>query len=221
MRANLLLSLQAKGFSTWGVASAEAFYREHAIRPANIILIDLGLPGEDGLSALSHLRQDNRLGIIVITARGSSEQRVAGFVAGADQYFVKPIDIQELLAAIEALWRRLSAGSGAVPPKTNLQYTSSTWHLDKSNALLIAPDGQKLLLSERELGFLSVLLANPGVVVSKAALHEHLFPDSDEIETHRIDVILSRLRQKVETQFALPLPVRTIFGKGFAFAGAD
>jgi two-component system response regulator PhoP len=220
LRANLLLTLRSKKFPAWGAASAEEFYRERAVLPADIVLIDLGLPGEDGLTALRHLRQNSNLGIIVVTARGGTEHRIAGLEAGADHYFVKPVDPRELLAAIDTLWRRVGGKPISISPRAGDEEPGRIWVLSRADGCLKLPDGRKLPLSQREYEYLACLMDNPGTLFTKDALHQHLFPDLVEIDPHRVEVILSRLRQKAESQLGLTLPIRTVFGKGFAFVGA-
>lgn len=214
LRANLLLSLHGRGFPAWGVPSAEAFYRECVAESADIVLVDLGLPGEDGLSVVQHLRNAGKFGLIVITARGAVDARIAGLEAGADYYFVKPIDLRELAAAIDVLWRRQL--------RTNLGLESKasplTWSLRDVDMSLVLADGRVMALAEREWRLMDCLLATPGAVVSKAALYAAMFPDSDEVDLHRVDVILSRLRQKLISRFGLSIPIRTIFGKGYVLA---
>ena len=219
LRANLLLTLRSKNFPAWGAASAEEFYRERAVLPADIVLIDLGLPGEDGLTALRHLRHNSNLGIIVVTARGGTENRIAGLEAGADHYFIKPVDPRELIAAIDTLWRRVGGKPMAISPRTRDDENGKIWILSRADSCLKLPDGRKLPLSQREYEYLACLMENPGTLFTKVALHQHLFPDLEQIDTHRIEVILSRLRQKAESQLGLTLPIRTVFGKGFAFVG--
>lgn len=216
LRANLLLTLRSKNLPAWGAASAEEFYREHAVSPADIVLVDLGLPGEDGLSALRHLRRNSSLGVIVVTARGGAENRIAGLEAGADHYFIKPVDSRELLAAIESLWRRMiSSAAVEVPAIPSPAITADYWQLEPNALMLELPDGRKVQLSDREYNLLACLMAAQGLVVGKNALHAATFPDADEVDLHRIDVVVSRLRQKAENQLGMPLPIRTIFGKGF------
>lgn len=181
------------------------------------MLIDLGLPGEDGLTALRHLRQNSQLGIIVVTARGGIENRITGLEAGADHYCVKPVDTRELLAAIESLWRRMITKTATPEAKTApLPLVSADdWVLEPTTLTLALPDGRKIKLSDREYTLLACLMAAQGIVVAKLALHTAIFPDAEEIDLHRIDVIVSRMRQKSESQLGEPLPIRTIFGKGF------
>lgn len=217
LRANLLLYLRSKHYTAWGVASAEAFYRELAVCAADILLIDLGLPGEDGLSVLRHLRQSSQMGIIVITARGGTENRIEGLKAGADHYFIKPIDMRELVAVIETTWRRVHTLKDTLPqpPLPIIEHTA--WILHPNDWTLQSPAGGKSTLTEREFALVSTLIHAQGEVVGKVRLHEGVFPDSEEIDCHRLDVILSRLRQKIQQELHEVLPIRTIFGKGFVF----
>jgi DNA-binding response OmpR family regulator len=160
------------------------------------------------------------LGIIVITARGGIENRIAGLEAGADQYFIKPVDARELLATIEGLWRRIKVQqvNVAIPLAENSTSNLLAWHVLPAESALGLSDGRKLPLSEREYLLISCLLDAEGAVVSKQALHAAVFPDVEQIDKHRLDVVISRLRQKTENQLAISLPIRTIFGKGFALA---
>ncbi|MDP1872463.1 MAG: hypothetical protein A2522_10005 [Gallionellales bacterium RIFOXYD12_FULL_53_10] len=217
LRANLLLYLRSKHFSAWGVASAEAFYRELAVCAADILLIDLGLPGEDGLSTLRHLRRTSQMGIIVITARGGTENRIEGLSAGADHYFIKPVDMRELVAAIETLWRRVNSLATNCPQPMLPALAQSAWTLDANDWTLQSPSGKKSTLTDREFALVATLLRARGEVISKVRLHAGVFPDAEEIDSHRIDVILSRLRQKIQQELHEVLPIRTIFGKGFVF----
>lgn len=220
LRANILLFLRSKKYPAWGASSAEEFYRERSVSPVHIVLIDLGLPGEDGLSALRHLRQNSQLGIIVITARGDTESRISGLEAGVDHYFIKPINMRELLAAIEALWRKISINHVGTPKKSLMGAGEGRhpYSLHIAESVLELPDGRRLLLSERESLLIGVLLDSLGIVVSRDDLHGAVFSDANEIEPHRIDVLVSRLRQKAKAQLGVTLPIRSIFGKGFAFA---
>jgi two-component system response regulator PhoP len=217
LRANLLLYLRSKHYTAWGAASAEAFYREQAVCAVDILLIDLGLPGEDGLSALRHLRQNNQMGIIVITARGGTENRIEGFNAGADHYFIKPVDMRELVAAIETIWRRINNLQSNITHQPRSTIEQPVWILHPNDWTLQSPSGKKSTLTDREFALVATLLRTQGEVISKARLHAGVFPDADQVDSHRIDVILSRLRQKIQQELHEVLPIRTIFGKGFVF----
>lgn len=99
--------LQATGHHVWGVATAEAFYRRFVIDPVDIVILDIGLPGEDGLSLAHLLRANPAIVVIILSARDAVEDRLAGLRTGADRYLVKPINLLELAANVKAVAKRL------------------------------------------------------------------------------------------------------------------
>lgn len=220
LRENTLLSLRAHALPSWGAPSAEAFYRQALVDPPDIVLVDLGLPGEDGFSAIRHLRQMEALGIIAVTARGALQDRLEGMAAGADHYLVKPVQQDELLAAIASLWRRQA---GKAPPATTTAPTTDTadtpagaWRVDTVSAHAFAPDGRFVALTGNELSLLSRLARVPGELVDKRELCKSLFPGEAGASYHRVEVTVSRLRAKFKAQ-GLALPLRVVFGRGMAF----
>lgn len=208
LREFLTLAMTASGFQARGYASAEAFYRDAVARPADIVLIDLGLPGEDGLSAIRHLRQLKSLGIIVVTGRGTGDDRVAGMTAGADCYFVKPVERSELVRAVETLWQSRYGHQS--------KRTGSGWQFDRVHLQLITPQGNSIKLTASEALLMDCLTETPGEVIEKAKLCTRLFPDEESVSFHRLEVLMSRLRQKIRRHEAV-FPLRSIFGKGIAF----
>lgn len=210
LREFLTLAMTASGFQARGYASAEAFYRDAVARPADIVLIDLGLPGEDGLSAIRHLRQLKSLGIIVVTGRGTDDDRVAGMTAGADYYLVKPVERSELVRAVETLWKSRHGRW--------LGDTGVHWQFDRLHSRLVTPGGKIVKLSASEALLMDCLTETPGEVIDKAKLYTRLFPDEDDISYHRVEVLLSRLRKKLREHEAV-FPLRSVFGKGIAFTG--
>ncbi|KAB7627779.1 response regulator transcription factor [Alkalilimnicola sp. S0819] len=219
LREELLFFLQAKGYPAWGVGSAEAFWRELHRHPADIILLDVGLPGEDGFSALEYLRGLAEHGLIVLTARGSQEDKLRGLSLGADFYLVKPVNFAALAEAVSGLWQRMrqQGAAGATTAATaEGPDTHGGWLLEEER--LHAPTGESLPLTPQEYRLLDVLCRNPGEVHSKALVHDLLFGYEKDPDTHRVDVILSRLRSKAR-EHELRLPIRAVFGKGVAFLG--
>jgi two-component system response regulator PhoP len=224
LREELIFFLEAKGHDAWGVDSAEAFWRELHSRPADIVLVDLGLPGEDGFSVIDYLRQMSGVGLIVITARGSSQDKLRGLELGADLYLVKPVNFAQLVRDIEALWERLrrtlpspgAPSTGAGPDAATSAASPQAWTLDAAHYSLVDPDGRTLKLTPQEYALLEILQGHPGEVYAKNVLHDLLFGISGDVDPHRIDVILSRLRQK-SVQAGIRLPVRTLFGRGLVF----
>jgi len=107
LQEELTFFFEAKGYRVWGERSAEAFWKRLHATPVDIVLVDIGLPGEDGLSVLEYLRGLGPYGLIVMSARGSREDRLRGMEAGADVYLVKPVNFADLVLAIDQLWQRL------------------------------------------------------------------------------------------------------------------
>jgi len=105
LREYIVRFFKGHGYSCWGADSAEGFYREVAVRPTDIVLLDIGLPGEDGLNVARHLSAAGRYGIIIVSARGQVDDRLTGLDVGADAYLVKPVDLRELAATVDNLWR--------------------------------------------------------------------------------------------------------------------
>ena len=215
LRLNTALFLESRGFRVWSVASAEEFYRRLVADHADLILVDLGLPGEDGLSLVKHLHSLNRYSIIVMTARGGLDDRIAGLEQGADYYFVKPVDLYELTAGILAVLRKKKPSL----PLDDVLVPSPVWALNRSEGVLITPTRIAIDLTSHELTLLEHLMNAAEKVFLKTDLLELFWPGSPEADFHRIEVLVSRLRAKVTKVSGLRLPVRSVFGRGMAFIG--
>ncbi len=217
LRTFLIYTLRSEKYTVWGAASAEEFYRTWAVSKTQVVTLDLGLPGEDGISVLNHLRQDKDITIIVITGRNTTQERIEGLEAGADHYLTKPIYKRELLAAIEASqWRKQLDQPSTINHAASIPDSKPQWLLHPTRLMIALPDGRSLNLSEREGLLLACLLNAPGGVVSRDQLHAATFPSYVE-NNRQIDVVISRLRDKAKREFEVSLPIRTIFGKGFTF----
>ena len=214
LREETLQLLTDGGYAAWGAESAEAFYRALLSERADVCVVDLGLPGESGMEVICHLRHTLDCGIIALTAWGSREKRLEGFARGADHYLVKPVDPDELLAIINALWRRAGCQQRAVSPTTQ-------WWIDPVSSELVTPARQRIALTSTEFQLLDYLMHHPGETVTKATLYHTLFSNEEdstvEPDPHRIDVIVSRLRVKARNM-GEALPIRSVFGRGLVLA---
>ena len=210
IRSNVCRFLARSGFQSWGAESAEDFYVRLLQARVDLVIIDIGLPGEDGLSLLTRLASQG-VPTVLMTARADLDSRIRGLDAGALQYFVKPVDMQELVAGIRSQLRskRLQGeidASVAVP-----------WQLDAANAALRAPNQMLVPLTTRELELLTCLFKTKGVVVSKQILMQAVGGRGLEDDFHRIESALNRLRRKTLEITGTPFPVRAVFGKGLVF----
>jgi len=210
LRDILVSVLPRFGLRVFGVGSSEALDRLLQERPVDIVVLDIGLPGEDGLSAAARLRQERpELGIVMLTARALLDDRIRGMHQGADLYFVKPVDMAELAASLTSLHRRLAQAR----PRAR-----RPWKLSKGRGVLEAPDGTPIDLTENERIILTRLLAAPGGAVDREELLQALHWEAGDRAYMRLASAVSRLRAKVAA--AAPdddFPLRTLRNTGFAF----
>lgn len=177
--------------------------------PTDMLVLDLNLPGEDGIEIAQRVRRTHQCGIVMTTDRGQVQERVSGFERGADLYFVKPIDPLELHAALLNLGQRLMP---------SLSPGKSAWHFDPQLSALQTPRGINVNLTARESIVMQLLLAVPGKTVRRSDIILALGHPDDEYGGKRVETLLSRLRAK--TRHLDPeadLPIRARHGMGYAF----
>jgi len=209
IRTNVCRFLNKAGLHCWGAESAEDFYVRLLRERADLVVVDLGLPGEDGLSLVRRLTAQD-IPVVVLTARGDLESRIAGLDAGALQYFVKPTDLHELVAGIRSQLRR-------APARETDSGTLAPWRLEAGSARLVAPNQRCVELTTRELDLVGLLIAAQGSLVTKQHLVQALGTGDVEDGFHRIESQLTRLRRKTLDGTGMALPVRAVFGKGLVF----
>lgn len=213
------------GYSVWGAGSAEAFYKGFTVQPVDVVLLDLGLPGEDGLSVASLLKSRPEVGVIILSARDSLDDRLAGMRAGADRYLVKPVNLLELAANIDATASRLAPRT-AVDPVGSLAAVAvpasaaACWVLAMKDWVLSSPQGKCLQLTTHEFMFLQQLLRADGQPVPKRDISTHLFGARAQNGAERLNLLLTRLRKKAAEAFCEPLPVKTLHQIGYAFTAS-
>lgn len=158
----------------------------------DLVLLDLGLPGQDGLTVLRHLRQNkNNTPVLIVTARDDLESRLSGLDGGADDYIIKPFDLSELLARIRAVLRRQSGQSTP-------QLTNGSMTLDPSNyQVTLLKNTHPISLSNKEFAILQALMTRPGIIHSRADLEDKLYAWGDEVESNAIDFLIHGLRKKI------------------------
>lgn len=182
--------LQQDGFAVDWVRdgiSAEAAWRAN---PYDLMLLDLGLPRKDGVAVLQGLRRAGKtLPVLIMTARDAVRDRVAGLDAGADDYLVKPFDLDELAARVRALLRRRGGRGDPLLRHGELTFDPAT------KAVRVA--GEAVSLSARELAVLEALLDRPGAVLSRAQLEERIYGWDDAVESNAVEVHIHALRRKL------------------------
>jgi DNA-binding response OmpR family regulator len=186
----LLDLLRAENYAVDWVKDGEM--ADSALRTAayDLVLLDLGLPRRDGLSVLRALRaRKERVPVLIATARDSVQQRIEGLDAGADDYVLKPYNLEELLARIRALLRRAAGRAEPVYEHNGVSINPATRE--------VSVDGAPVVLSAREWAVLEPLLARPGMVLSRAQLEEKLYGWKDEISSNAVEVYIHGLRRKL------------------------
>lgn len=169
----------------------------------DLVLLDLGLPRRDGLSVLRAMRaRRDRTPVLIATARDSIQQRIEGLDAGADDYVLKPYDLDELLARIRALVRRASGRAEPVYEHLGVSISPATRE--------VSVHGDPVVLSAREWAVLEPLLARPGLVLSRAQLEEKLYGWKDEISSNAVEVYIHGLRKKLGAEL-----IQNVRGVGY------
>ena len=186
-------------------------------RPA-LVLLDLGLPGEDGFSIARRLREHWQCGLVIVTGRGDAVDKVVGLEVGADDYVTKPFDLRELLARIKAVLRRLGPADADAPSASvrPARYRFDGWQLDTAARRLSAPDGEPVALTSGEFDLLSAFVQHPGRVLSRDFLLEHTRGRGAAPFDRTIDVQVGRLRRKLEPAGSdEPSLIKSVRGAGY------
>lgn len=209
LRLGLARQLEAEGYRVDQAADGEEglfLAREY---PFDLAIVDLGLPKLNGLAIVQKLRAGgSAMPILILTARGTWQDKVAGLEAGADDYLVKPFEYPELAARVKALLRRsLKAVTGAL--------TLGPLTLDLA-AQKVSLDGQPLDLTAFEYRLLEFLVRERPRVVPKQELADYLYPHGEDRDSNVLDVLLGRLRRKLDPQGTLT-PIETVRGRGYRF----
>lgn len=198
--------LKREGFAVDWMHDAATAGAALATEPFDLLLLDLGLPGSDGLTLLKGLRaRGAALPVLIITARDAVSDRVAGLDAGADDYLIKPFDLDELAARIRALLRRRSGR-----PAPLIEHLGVV--LDPA-AHRATRDGAEVALPPREFALLQLLMERPGTILSRTQIEERLYGFGEEVESNAVEVHIHGLRRKLGAAFIL-----TVRGVGYRVA---
>jgi two-component system OmpR family response regulator len=185
----------------------------------DLVVLDLMLPGEDGLAFCRRLRREGTLPIVMLTAMAGDADRIIGLELGADDYLVKPFNPRELVARIRAVLRRTLETPEAAPVQVHA-YRFAGWTLDTARRVLVAADGTVMHLSSGEFDLLAAFLEYPQRVLTRDQLLDIAHGRSANALDRSIDVQVSRLRRKIEPDPATPEYIKTVRGGGYLFTPA-
>lgn len=223
VRAILRAGLEAEGYEVREAANMAALEKCLAQSPAvDLITLDLGLGGEDGLKLAREIRARRNIPIIMITARVDPEDRVHGLEHGADDYIVKPFLIREVVLRIATVLRRYELEGRIADPgvgETVERYAIETAIVDVARREATKPDGTPLLLTDAELDLLVLMLRRPQRVLSRDQIMALLKGQSWSPLDRTIDGHIARLRKKIETAVENPRLIKSVRGVGYVFAG--
>ena len=208
--------LRKNGFRVDSAADAKAMDRLLRDGRFDLIVLDLMLPGEDGLSICRRLRAATRIPILMLTAVAEDTDRIVGLEMGADDYLTKPFNPRELLARIRAVLRR-SDGQGAVPEPEEGALVFAGWRLDPARRELRDPDGVLVALTAGEFALLAALAERPRRVLSRDRLLDLTRGRDAQAFDRSIDVQVSRLRRKIEPDPKQPQFIKTVRSGGYVF----
>jgi two-component system, OmpR family, response regulator len=207
----------ANGFDVAEAGDAAAAREVLQRSPRDLVLLDIGLPGEDGLTLARQLHERENCGVIIVSGRGDAVDRVVGLEVGADDYVAKPFDLRELLARARSVLRR----TRSTPPPVE---TPATWlefegmRLNLEGRRLLDPAGAEIALTTGEFELLAALVEQPNRVLSRDALMQRIHGRDAGPFDRAIDVQIGRLRQKLEADPASPRLIRAVRGVGYLFS---
>ncbi|MDX2274964.1 MAG: response regulator [Hyphomonadaceae bacterium] len=220
IRESLAQYLRKHGRRATAVESAEAARRAIRENRIDAVILDIMMPGEDGLSFCRHIRETVHIPIILLSARAEELDRIVGLEVGADDYVVKPFNPRELLARIDAVLRR----THALPPSTEAPQGGALkfdrWTLRLAERELVDETGQSHELSTGEFRLLLTFLQRPKIVLTRDQLLDLAFDRGSDVFDRAVDTQVSRLRRKIEADARTPKLIKTVWGGGYVFTAA-
>lgn len=210
--------LSGHGFRVKDAATADAARTLLAANDFDLIICDIMMPGEDGLSLTRHIRERGDVPVILLTARTEDTERIIGLEMGADDYVGKPFNPRELVARIKAVLRRTSLVGERISGEAGESYAFADWVLKTTERALVDKDGVSVPLSTGEYQLLLALVRHPNQVLSRDRLLDMTQGREAEAFDRSIDNQISRLRRKIEPDAKNPTLVRTVWGGGYTLA---
>lgn len=227
IRTMLRRYLEGEGFKVSEAGDGAALRKAFEAGPVDLVLLDLMMPGEDGLTLARYIRQRAQTPIIMLTGKGDLIDRVAGLEAGADDYVGKPFHLREILARIRTVMRRVQAPTPAAAPAAAPVAEAGGdvlhfhgWDMDLLRRELRRPGGEAVPLTSAEFELLRVFATHPNRVLNRDQLMEQIKGREWETYDRAIDTQIVRLRKKVEADPANPTLIKTVRGVGYVFATA-
>lgn len=216
VRETLALNLRAEGYEVTTASDGEAGLHTAREGQFDLLVLDVMLPGLDGLSLCRLIRKDSTVPILILTARGTEVDKIVGLESGADDYIVKPFGLGEFLARVRAALRRASTPSTTLSSRDRLEVNDLSLDLIARRAYRAAVE---LKLTHKEFDLLAELMRNTGAVLSRDLLLQKVWGYEYIGDSRTVDVHVRWLREKIETDPSQPLRITTVRGVGYRFEG--
>jgi two-component system, OmpR family, response regulator len=216
LREPLAAYLARQGFAVTEAASAADARARLVESTPDLVLLDIMMPGEDGLSLCRHLSETRAIPTILLTARGEATDRIVGLEIGADDYVTKPFEPRELVARIRSVLRRATRPAAPAAPDEVLVFDG--WQLDPLKRRLTNPDGAVVPISSAEFRLLLAFLEHPRQVLDRDRLLDMVQGREAHLFDRAVDNQISRLRRKIEVDSKNPALIQTVWGGGYMLA---
>ena len=216
LREPLAEYLSRQGFSVTEAANAAQARSLLKTELPDLVLLDIMMPGEDGLSLCRHLAETHAIPTILLTAKGEATDRIVGLEIGADDYVVKPFEPRELVARIRSVLRRSAKGAGPVADDELFEFEG--WQLDPLKRRLSDPGGVMVSISSAEFRLLLAFLEHPRQVLDRDRLLDMVQGREAHLFDRAVDNQVSRLRRKIEADNRNPVLIQTVWGGGYMLA---
>lgn len=216
-RVTLARYFQNEGFRISEASDGDEMRQAFLKKDVDLILLDIRLPGEDGLTLLKEIRQKSRIGVIMVTGRSDAIDRVVALEMGADDYVTKPFNMRELLARSKNLLARTVEMRLADKSERVKKFAGWTLNLDMRR--LVSPEGKDVHLTRGEFELLAALVSHPGRVMTRDILLDYLNHREWDPSDRTVDVLIGRLRRKIEPDPKNPSLIMAVHGVGYVFTG--
>jgi DNA-binding response OmpR family regulator len=220
LRSRLAKYLAGEGFRTTTAKDGADMRRIVADTRVDLVILDLVMPGEDGLTLTRELRQKSRVGILILTGKGDTVDRIVGLEMGADDYLPKPFELRELLARVRSILRRVADTRNSHRPEVSDGdiVTFEGFKLDRGRRGLTAPDGREIHLTTAEFKLLDALSQNPNRALDRDRLMDATMGRDWQPFDRSVDLHISNLRRKLEVDPRRPRIIKTVRGAGYMLA---
>lgn len=219
VRSTVAEYLQRNGFAVTECDGGDALRCVMAARPIDLAVLDINMPGDDGLTLAREIRASGDAGIIMLTAKSDDIDRIVGLEIGADDYVTKPFNPRELLARIRSVLRRARVSAGGEAPATmGREVQMGVCRLNLDSRKLYRADGTEQPLTAMEFDLLATFASHPGRVLSRDQLLDLAHNKEIEPFDRSIDIRITRIRRKIEADPAKPQAIRTVRGAGYVYS---